>query len=1070
MQIDLKESQSINSVQKARFEGRLAGSILFLELFAGSARLTATVIKSGLQAIGVDSLQNKHRKVGPVVTYDLTRKDHRDILFELLETGLIDIVHEAAPCGTGSRAREIALSTEEHGPPPLRSEQKPYGLDNLTAEEQARVESANVLWDFTAEFLWRADTLGCLVSGENPKRSYKWMTYFWPQLLAKFKWTVFQNCCHGGSRPKWSLFVSNWDQLCNMEAKCQGDHQHESWGRKRGPEGYSYATADEAAYPQLLCNRFVLNLVEKLKELGVIFPPQQLHEKWEGPTHIDLSMVRTTAMNQSKRSKLPPLIPEYKEVISEQVETKPATAVGDRDQSGRKLLRLTPKMGTNGSTSASWDIAWGIPWSTSEFFDKAVLSKHPYSLQPALPDGLLSNLHFILTHSPAEVLNKRTQVLRHWIELEKSLREREADLHGNLHTSLGKALKGKRLLLFKALLEETNYTDKELFNDMCKGFDVVGLAKPTSAFPKRVKPALISIDELKSSAVWSKHSVMNSVKTSGTEERVAREVWKQTMEEVERHWLIPTSENELDEEFGRGSWAPARRFGLEQRDKIRVIDDYSAPLTNSAYGSTEKLTLLGIDETVTLARAMAKAVSSGFVAFKRSDGTTLAGRVHKSWKLDELQVVGRLLDLWKAYRGLGSSPDPTQARWTIIAVLNPNDGQVFLFKQPVLAFGAAANVMNFNRVSRAIWHIGVHSGLLLWLNFFDDYPQLEFQALSRSAAEVAGCLVNLLGWKTAGGDKDADFDMIFKPLGAQLDMTEMLSKKRIIVGNKPGRLEEISQSVDELLSRGKISTVELDRLRGRMQFADSFVFGKFSRFIMAPFSESVRRKCRNVALLDDNMRASLTLLKELLGVMKPRVVPLHFSDDPVIIFSDGASEGENYSHSSCGAVIIQSGGRDRMWFSLDIPKEMTLWWQQEDSKLQVVAEAELLPVLIARELVTLTSSVQLLIHFVDNNSIVDSLIKGISHSNNIRNMLPLFVLQECEKGFSSWISRVPSPSNPADGPSRLLATFYDGIDRGRDCSEEAKRIFAQIATSLTQSKRGEKRGPVWSRVIKSRTA
>jgi hypothetical protein len=167
---------------------------------------------------------------------------------------------------------------------------------------------------------------------------------------------------------------------------------------------------------------------------------------------------------------------------------------------------------------------------------------------------------------------------------------------------------------------------------------------------------------------------------------------------------------------------------------------------------------------------------------------------------------------------------------------------------------------------------------------------------------------------------------------------------------------------------------------------------------------------------------------------------------------------------------VQSGGRDRKWFSLDIPAAMTLWWQQEDSKLQVVAESELLPVIIARELVTPASPVQLLIHFVDNNSIVDSLIKGMSHSNNIRNMLPLFVLQECEKSFSSWISRVPSPSNPADGPSRLVTTFDDGIDRGRDCSEEAMKVYTRIASSLTQSKRGEKRGPVWSRIIKSRTA
>jgi hypothetical protein len=65
------------------------------------------------------------------------------------------------------------------------------------------------------------------------------------------------------------------------------------------------------------------------------------------------------------------------------------------------------------------------------------------------------------------------------------------------------------------------------------------------------------------------------------------------------------------------------------------------------------------------------------------------------------------------------------------------------------------------------------------------------------------------------------------------------------------------------------------------------------------------------------------------------------------------------------------------------------------------------------------------LHFVDNDGFADAFY-GFSDVLAIRRMLMIYVVQEAAKGFASWISRVASLANPADGPSRLEGVPFDG--------------------------------------------
>ena len=160
-------------IGKNRFADRPLGTIFFLELCAGTAILTSVAIQSGMQGIGIDSLRNRHQKVGPVAVFDLTVAAHTQILKNMVIQGEVDAIHSGAPCGTASRARDIALSPSQHGPPPLRSDEFPEGLPSLEGQNLAKVQSANLVYAATSELMELGDEHGCLCSAENPLRGYK---------------------------------------------------------------------------------------------------------------------------------------------------------------------------------------------------------------------------------------------------------------------------------------------------------------------------------------------------------------------------------------------------------------------------------------------------------------------------------------------------------------------------------------------------------------------------------------------------------------------------------------------------------------------------------------------------------------------------------------------------------------------------------------------------------------------------------------------------------------------------------------------------------------------------------
>ena len=109
---------------------------------------------------------------------------------------------------------------------------------------------------------------------------------------------------------------------------------------------------------------------------------------------------------------------------------------------------------------------------------------------------------------------------------------------------------------------------------------------------------------------------------------------------------------------------------------------------------------------------------------------------------------------------------------------------------------------------------------------------------------------------------------------------------------------------------------------------------------------------------------------------------------------------------------------------------------ERGARRQLVGQAEILPVILAQELWGCFLKERRVIVFVDNDAARHAIIRGASPSDPSAILVSMFWANETSLGSFSWVERVPTQSNPADGPSRLR--FDEAKQLGARIHEEAE--------------------------------
>ena len=639
---------------------------------------------------------------------------------------------------------------------------------------------------------------------------------------------------------------------------------------------------------------------------------------------------------------------------------------------------------------------------------EALKAEHPFGRGFPLRACAAAAVARHLSSSPREVAARRAALLGHWEARSRALEEQEAALHAKLPEEIERVVCSKRILLFRELLSASGYADAEAYRMLAAGFPVVGDIPDSVEFPALERTAPRQVRSLLEDARAAQAAAAASARPSA-DATLDEALYEETAKEVAAGILRgPISAEALTQKYGL--WVPARRFALRQRDKVRPIDDFSIYGQNSTVSAHFKVDLGGVDEVAALCRTLARGLEDGQVRIADEAGFAHDVTVDAGWTGPLSELRGACADLSSAFRQLARVE--AHGRFTIISVFNPRKKCQELYEISALAFGEGAAVYAFNRVARGLESILCMFGVLC-VNYVDDFPIIEPAGSAEDAVRTFLEVMRLLGWAVKRPESILPA-AVFPALGVIFDLAVVAVDRTVVVRNKAERVAEDVAALTGALSRGTLSPAEARRLRGRLQYASAQVFGRCGAMALRALGEFAESRGGPLPL-GLRGRMALQWWAAHLARAPPRRIPLCASARPVVVFTDGAVE----SIVTVGGALFDPRDGAVRFFGLVVPE----WVCRERGRVggegQVIGQAELASILLAKRLWAARLEGARTIFFIDNNSAREGLIRGYSPIVASARIIAESWLEDSLAASFPWYDRVPGPSNVADGPSRL---------------------------------------------------
>ena len=137
----------------------------------------------------------------------------------------------------------------------------------------------------------------------------------------------------------------------------------------------------------------------------------------------------------------------------------------------------------------------GVPREPQQFITAAVELGHPRFLLARVSKDALSAVNGLLGDA-ADLSLQRSKFLKWLLRRANELRPQEVELHENLPVHLKKVLEGKRILLWKEVLEQLGYPDAKIMDEVVKGFPLTGWAEQSGVFMPDVRPPEMDVMQL----------------------------------------------------------------------------------------------------------------------------------------------------------------------------------------------------------------------------------------------------------------------------------------------------------------------------------------------------------------------------------------------------------------------------------------------------------------------------------------------------------------------------------------------------------------------------------------------
>ena len=198
----------------------------------------------------------------------------------------------------------------------------------------------------------------------------------------------------------------------------------------------------------------------------------------------------------------------------------------------------------------------------------------------------------------------------------------------------------------------------------------------------------------------------------------------------------------------------------------------------------------------------------------------------------------------------------------------------------------------------------------------------------------------------------------------------------IEVTNKESRLLQLKQQVNELKGFLKATAPRamLESLKGRLLYVAGHTYGRTTQ-LACQLLHKFGGQGPSVTVTPELVHVvseALSLLME----AKPRLVQSWSEVPPILLFTDGAVE-DSLKSVTHGAVLVDPWKQQSFFMGDNIPSDFVQLWTRSGKK-QVIAQAEIFPVVIAKATWSTSLEGRSILWFLDNESVRMSLVRNFS--------------------------------------------------------------------------------------------
>jgi hypothetical protein len=380
--------------------------------------------------------------------------------------------------------------------------------------------------------------------------------------------------------------------------------------------------------------------------------------------------------------------------------------------------------------------------------------------------------------------------------------------------------------------------------------------------------------------------------------------------------------------------------------------------------------------------------------------------------LKEEELFGWVLDERKAYRQVPISP--AHRKFSVVTFKHYETGKPAYFIMIGHSFGLVSAVYNYNRRSALIDEILRNVFELVSFNFYDD--KFGFEP-SGTAGSAMACAELVHFWLGAAFDQKK---LQLKQNPDVLGVTYDLKALRLLI--KESRIKELTEEIEAILSSEMLEPGHAGKLKGKLMFGASQLWGKVGRAFLLAISE--RQYMKNfdpskTAVLGPALTLALKSWLKLLRTGPPREInPLRPAPSDVVLFTDGYTPDQRKAEigpSRIGMVMFaryfavpaQAGGMVQ-------PELMTRWLPRATQ----ICMVELFAAVAALETFGDYLRGKTVLLFVDSEAIEAALVKGYSSRSDICELVGVFWDKVQSLKCMLYIDRVPTDANCSDGASR----------------------------------------------------